>query len=51
MPLVILIKMMILYQIPSKIVPYIEGQKVFAAIKSPKELIAVKGAGHVKFDH
>ena len=31
--------------------PYIEGQKVFAAIKSPKELIAVKGAGHVKFDH
>jgi fermentation-respiration switch protein FrsA (DUF1100 family) len=33
------------------VVPYQEGQKVFAAIKSPKELVTVKGAKHVKFDH
>jgi fermentation-respiration switch protein FrsA (DUF1100 family) len=33
------------------VVPYLEGQKVFGAIKSPKKLVTVEGAGHVKFDH
>ncbi len=33
------------------VVPYLEGQKVFAAIKSPKKFITVKGAGHVMFNH
>lgn len=32
-------------------VPYSEGQKVFAAIKSLKKMVTVKGAGHVSFDH
>lgn len=33
------------------VVPYAEGQKLFAAIKSEKQFITVEGAGHLQFDN
>jgi fermentation-respiration switch protein FrsA (DUF1100 family) len=40
---------LILHGTKDEVVPYDEGQKLFAAIRSEKKFVTIDGAGHLNF--